>query len=264
MIAGLDATSGPLLTLVVCRLGGMLSTSPWWDASVVPSRWRIALAFILALMITPALASGGADIASLPQAGLPLALAGLQEVGLGAVTGVALRLLWSAVSWAVQFVGPLSGLSLTEVFDPGTGESSPALGRLLNLTIAAAWFGVGGHRQVLAALLDTFQAAPPGTVPLDGAILPLITDLLTRSCLAGIRAGAPLAAVLLASWLVVVGVTRLAPRSAAWVWGASLATMLGLVGFSLTLGYMSWTLQEHFDTALESVSHVWEEVGRSK
>lgn len=259
MIMGLDVTSAPLLTLVVCRLGGMLSLSPWWDSSVVPQRWRFALAFVLALLVTPALAVNSSNPVPLPQGGMALALAGLQEVGLGAVTGVALRILWSAVSWTVQFIGPLSGLSLTEVFDPGTGESSPALGQLLNLTIATAWFGVGGHRQVLAAILDTLHVAPPGTVPLNDAILPLILDLLTRSCLAGIRAGAPLTAVLLTSWLVVIGVTRLAPRSAAWVWGSSLATMLGLVGLSLSLGYMTWTFQEHFDTALESVSQVWAE-----
>jgi len=250
-------TSGPLFTLVVCRMGGMLALSPWWDSSVVPQRWRVALVFVLALLVTPAIGANAPDAATLPTGGLALAMAGLQEVGLGAVTGLALRLLWSAIAWGIQLIGPLSGLSLTEIFDPGTGESSPALGKLLHMTIAAAWLGVGGHRQVLVALLDTFLVSPPGTISLDGTALPLITDLLTRSCLAGIRAGAPLAAVLLAAWLVVVGVTRLAPRSAAWVWGASLATMLGLVGLSLTLGYMTWTFQDHFDTALDSVRHAW-------
>lgn len=264
MFPGLDAQSLPLLTLVVCRLGGVMATSPWWNSSAVPARWRMAVVVLLALLVTPAVAAHHPESVRLPCDGLPLVLAGLQEAALGAVTGVALRLMWSAIAWTVQLLGPLSGLALGETFDPASGESSPALGQLMQLTAAAAWFGIGGHRQVLAALLDTFAVAPPGTVAWDESLLPLLTSLLAQSCLAGVRAGAPLAAVLLAGWLVVLGAARLAPRSAAWMWGASLATILGLAGASLTMGYMCWTFQESFDVALDAVSDTWSELAAAR
>lgn len=246
----------PFMLLVACRLAGLLAIFPAWDGSQLTMRWRAAVAVVLTLLVAPACAASTAGNLPTFENVWAWGLAGAQEAVVGAVVGVSLRVVWSATTWTAQLIGVPSGLTLAEVFDPGTGESSPAVGQLLTLTVTAAWFGVGGHRQLLVGLLDTFQAAPPGTVTLDAPLTPLLVELLTRSTLAGIRAGAPLAAVLLASWCVIAGVTRLAPRSAAWMWSASLATVLGLAGLSVSLGYVNVTIQEHFESA-------WDVLGES-
>ena len=51
---------------------------------------------------------------------------------------------------------------------------------------------IGGHRLVLGALLDTFQAIPPGAAcRVDAALIDTLQSLLTQSFALGIRAAAP-------------------------------------------------------------------------
>lgn len=254
----------PLLLLVTCRVGGMLALAPWWSDSAVPRRWRVALAGLVGLLVTPAVFAQASDADrdawTAAQATLPaMSVAALVEFGLGAVTGVAFRLVWSAIAWSAQFLGPLSGLTLAEVFEPGSGESDSALGRIVEITVASAWFAVGGHRQAIAAVLDTFRVAPPGEVGWPVGGVELVIQLLGQSCVAGGRAAAPLVAVLLAGWLVVGGIARLAPRSAAWMWGAGVASVLTLAGLSLSLDFISNSLRDHLSTANESVERIWEQ-----
>ena len=64
---------------------------------------------------------------------------------------------------AGELIGRLSGLGIAKVFDPDLDESVPHFSRLLFLLAACVFYCIGGHRMVMAGLLDTFRAIPPGS-----------------------------------------------------------------------------------------------------
>ena len=52
---------------------------------------------------------------------------------------------------------------MADVFDPNSQASVPMLSHLMLLVTLAVFVAIGGHRVVMAGLLDTFQTIPPGS-----------------------------------------------------------------------------------------------------
>ena len=59
---------------------------------------------------------------------------------------------------------------MAEAFDPGLDQDVPLFSRLMFLVTVSVFVCLGGHRMVMAGLLDTFQTIPPGSgeFPLAG------------------------------------------------------------------------------------------------
>ena len=110
---------------------------------------------------------------------------------LGLVLGLGVTILLSAAQVAGQLIAQLSGLSLAEVFDPDFDASLPVFSRFLHLVTVAVYLVIGGHRWLMAGLLDTFAAVPLGKGRPTGSAAEALLALLTESFSLGIRAAAP-------------------------------------------------------------------------
>ena len=129
-------------------------------------RVRIVLAAALAMLIVPS--QWHATIADPGNVIHYLVLAGRRSV-IGACLGLGVMILIHGMTLAGELVGQASGLRLADVFDPTLDENVPLFSRLMFLVSVAVFVCLGGHRLVMAGLLDTFRAIPPGS----GRISPL-------------------------------------------------------------------------------------------
>ena len=143
---------------MLARVSGLVMTAPIYGTQEVPMQVRALLAFGLALLVTPT------------PVGTPLAPPGslvnyLVFVGgellVGLSLGMGITILFSGIQLAGQMIGRIGGLMLADVFDPSVGESVPLFSRLLYLVAMAVFVSIGGHRIVMAGLLDTFQRFRP-------------------------------------------------------------------------------------------------------
>jgi hypothetical protein len=82
------------------------------------------------------------------------------------------------------------------VFNPGLNEDVHSISQLLFYATMAAFVLVGGHRDVVAALLDSFVAMPPGAAAAPEGSLDAMTALLGQSFVLGVRAAPALTALL--------------------------------------------------------------------
>ncbi len=79
---------------------------------------------------------------------------------IGLVLGLGIKILLAGIQLAGQIISQLSGLALADVFQPNLGTTVPVFSQLLLYVTLAVFVVLGGHRMVMAALLDTFAVLP--------------------------------------------------------------------------------------------------------
>ncbi|HEY4759238.1 MAG TPA: flagellar biosynthetic protein FliR, partial [Thermoguttaceae bacterium] len=142
-------------------------------------------------------------------------------------------------------------LLLAEAYDPSWDANVPIISRLFFLVSLSIFVCIGGHRLVMAGLLDTFQAIPPGNGVFSRSISEAFFTLLTQSYSLGIRAAAPATLALLLATLILGLISRTVPQLNVLVLGLGLNSLLIFGALALTLGTAAWTFQEQIEPALE-------------
>jgi flagellar biosynthetic protein FliR len=239
-----------LFVLVLARTGALLLTAPLFGHLGVPRQVRGLLAVALAVVVTP-LQAGRAPTVVHDLVGLTILVT--NEMLVGMLLGMGVRLLFTAVQLAGQLISQLSGMSLADVFSPGFDADVPVFSQLLFFLSLAVMMCLGGHRMVVEALLDTFVVLPPGQAQLGSGYVDVLSTILTESLELGIRAGAPLITALLLSTLVLGLVTRTLPQINIIAIGFGLNALLTLGLLFLTLGSIIWTLQEGTGETLRTI-----------
>ena len=201
-------------TLVLSRIGGLLSVGPLLGRAILPWPIRVGLAVVLSLVLAPLVVS--TTITSFEAATFVPAVA--TEFSLGFLMGCgSLLILW---------VLPLAGRLLDQQHSlPADDEDDPFAGspitRWLTLWGTAAFLlcsPVNGHLQVVRVLADSFHSSPIGSTTgvLDATTVALLLQQSTQ-----------LALLLVAPALAAMVLLNLA---------LGLLSAAGLPGVSTTLG----------------------------
>ncbi|OHB78609.1 MAG: hypothetical protein A2W31_12425 [Planctomycetes bacterium RBG_16_64_10] len=237
-----------VFTLVLARVSGLVATAPIFGSQEIPLSVRALLAVMLTCLVMPL----QSPPATAPMAALPDYLLGLAgELLIGLVLGLGIKILLVAMQLADQLISQLSGLSLADVFQPNLGTNVSVFAQFL-LSVALAVFVVlGGHRMVMAALLDTFAALPPGAAPAPAAVVEVMTTLLAQSFALGIRTAAPAMTALLLATLVLGLISRTLPQINIIAVGFGVNTLVALGALLLSLGAVAWTFQEQIEPVLD-------------
>jgi len=239
-----------IFTLVLVRASGLMMIAPIYGSNDVPLRVRAMLAFTLALLITP---TQWNVVVRFPQT-LPayvLLLAG--ELIVGLVLGLGVVILLSGIQLTGQLISRVSGLALANIADPTFGGSSAVFSRLLTLLTLAVFVTTGGHRMVMAALLDTFAALPLGTLGIPRGIGETMVTLLAQSFSLGLRASAPAVTAVLLSTVVLGLIGRTLPQLNILAVGFGLNSMVSLGTLAVSLGAIAWAFQDQLQPALDVV-----------
>ena len=246
-IAQLDVGKLLIFTLVLTRVSGLVMTAPIFGSTDVPVRIRALLAFSISVLVLPSLwdtpvADPGTNLHYLVFLGC--------ELIIGLTLGLGIVILFSGIQLAGQMIGRIGGMMLADVFDPGAGESVPLFSRFMFLTGLAVFLLIGGHRAVMAALLDTFSVLPPGSGSVPVHVGETFVILVTQSFSLGIRAAAPIVTALLLSTLVMGLISRTLPQLniMAVGFGANALITFGMLFF--VLGAAVWVFQQQVEPTL--------------
>jgi flagellar biosynthesis protein FliR len=239
-----------LFTLVLARVGGLVATAPIFGTSAVPMRVRTLVAIALTLLLAPLQWNAAVEYPG-DMAGYALLLG--SEAVVGACLGFGVMILVYAMGLAGELVGYAGGLSIADALDPSTEESVPHFSRLLILLALCVFLCIGGHRTVMAGLLDTFEAIPPGTCVNPHALLDASTTLVTQSFSLGIRAAAPAVTALLLATIALGLISRTLPQLNVTAVGFGLNAMLTFAVLGLTLGAAVWAFQDEVGPAMQTI-----------
>ncbi len=238
-----------LFALVLARIGALVAVAPVFGSAVVAWRFRGGLAVVLAILITP-LESGKATVASAPAEFLVQAGG---EVLVGLILGLGVLVLFSALQVAGELISQMSGMQLADAIDPTGDARGPIISKLLFFVTLAVFLSIGGHRQVIAALLDTFDWLPAGQASFSASMTSAITSVLAQSFELGIRAAAPVMVALLLATLILGIVARTLPQLNLMTLGFGLNAMVALLALGVSMGAAAWLFQEQLSPVLQTV-----------
>jgi flagellar biosynthesis protein FliR len=143
------------------RVGGFCMVAPIFNATVMPSRIRVALMMVLTMVLAP-LAPTQLDLFSATGAATMAT-----QVLIGASVGFVLQLVFQAVSYGGVLIGQAMGLGFAEMISPTTSNSAPVLGQYYLVIVSLLFLAMDGHLQVISLLADSFRSMPPGATGLD-------------------------------------------------------------------------------------------------
>ena len=197
----------PGALLAGLRLVPVAMASPFLGGPLVPPVVRVALAAVLGF--------AAAELAGVPAApadALGLVAGGARELALGAALAVLAAAPVEAARAAGRLADTLRGSTLAELHVAPIRQRESAAGDLLAqwVVVLAAW--TGADRLVVAGLLRSFAAIPPGA-PFPAEAAAEAARLISAQVLAcAVAIAAPVAAGVLAADLALALAARVSPQ----------------------------------------------------
>src|SRR4029078_11446979 len=223
---------------------------PRLATATVPMQVRALLAVSISLILTPLF---WAQPIPQPENLMILGMLLAREAILGLALGLAVLILLSGMQLAGQIVSQTSGMTLADVANPTFDTTTPLFSQILEMLAIAIFFLVGGHRQVIDALLRSFTWIPPGTGRLPDSALEALAAVASQSFDIGIRAAAPVLVALLLATLVVALISRTLPQLNAVAVGLNFNSLIAIGIFAFCLGSAAWVFQNELETSIDAM-----------
>ncbi len=237
-----------VLVLTLSRISGLVMIAPVYGSVEVPVKIRALFAASLALIMLPVNWS-----VSVPQPATMLDF--LMYVGteliLGFALGAGVWLLLTGVQLGGMLISQASGLSMADVFNPTLDSSTPVLGHFLYLMATVIFLCVGGHRALIAGLLESFSTVPLGQSPVTLLLPEMLNDITALSFGLAVRVAAPAVAALLLATVVLGLIGRALPQLNVMTVGVGLNALLAAGVVALSLGSVSWVFQDELEPVLQ-------------
>jgi flagellar biosynthetic protein FliR len=229
------------LSLATARAAGATMTAPVFGEVAVPKRLRALLAVVIALAVVGRVPAG--TVVPDEWLGLALSLAG--EVAVGVLIGYAARLVFVGVELGAMHVGQQMGVALAEAYDEQAADSAGAVRRLFWVLALVIFLALGGHREIVAAVLRTFQVVPLAGFAPGQAVLGAVVALLGASFALAIKVAAPVLIAMLLATVAMGLLQRTFPQLHIFSTGFPVRAMLGLVVLAASV----WVIAPLVDAA---------------
>lgn len=247
----------PALMLVAARVAGVLIVAPVFGHAAVPVRLRLFMSIVIALAVV----ARKPEPVMLPCSWFDLAMGLACELVLGAVIGMAARLLFVGVQLGALYVGQQMGISLPAVFNPLAEDASDAVRRLFKLLTVVLFLAIGGHRTLLAALMRSFQTIPPHNFVPGSAMLDMVVAMLAGSFLLALKVAAPILLALLLATVAMGFVQRTIPQCNLLSTGFPVRLMLGQLVLAAVLGVLPWLVERAWSLTAGRIEALLEVAG---
>jgi flagellar biosynthetic protein FliR len=222
----------PAFLLVAARISGVFLSAPLLGSVIIPARIRAATAVAVTATIFPVV--WPALPVDLSLAEVAVGLTG--ELLIGMVLGLGLDLVVMAAHTAGLIVGQQAGLSLAAVFNPHSDIESTTIGEVFLITATVAFVALGGDRQLLQALLDSFASVPVMSFSAGDHIVGVVGDLLTSSLKLALKIAGPAVLALLLAQAGLGFLSRTMPQLHILSVGFVLLVAIGLIMSGLAMG----------------------------
>jgi len=239
--------------LVFARVGTMLMLLPGLGELNVPIRIRLTVAVLLAAVLLP-LHQNAYQI-DLRSFGPLIAMLG-EELFIGAVLGLSVRLIMSCLQVAGAVIAQQVGLGFVTAVDPTLGQQGVLIGNFLAVLGVTLIFATDLHHLVIAALNDSYTLFAPGEMPLLGDVAALTTRTVSTAFRIGIQLSAPFMVFGLLFNLGLGVLSRLMPQMQVFFVGLPLSILLGLMIFLLVLGALMNVFLGEVETVLTRLAPI--------
>ena len=236
----------PTFALVLMRVSGLVLTAPLLSDRSVPRRLRVALTLTMSAVLFPMVASTAPQNLT-----MQAALVGVfWELVIGLTIGLSLTVVLAGIVLAGTMIGQQAGIGLAQVFNPALESQTSVMGQLYFVVAMLAFLGVGVHRALIQALLDTFTIIPLLSFHGGDSIVVLLVELLAGAFSVGIRLAGPALVALMLTSLTLGFLSRTIPQLNILSVGFAIRTMVALAAAGVSLMAADELLLDAADQAL--------------
>ena len=219
------------------RISSFVVTAPVLGTQSLPRRVRLMFAVALTTVVAPL----HANLA--PSAGVGLAF---EQVMIGAMLGLVLRMVFLALEFAGQVVAQQMGLGFAAMVDPVSGAQVPVVAQLYVILATLMFFAFNAHLKLIELVSDSFTLMPPGAGFPNRAALAFIIDWTGQMLGAGLLMVMPAVASLLIVNLAFGVIARSAPQFNIFAIGFPIMIIFGVVVMLLTASLLGAQLEHLF------------------
>jgi flagellar biosynthetic protein FliR len=162
--------------LVFARIGTMVMLLPGLANDASGTRAAYGCACAAAVMLPLHRSAYVLDLASFG----PVMMLMAQEMFIGAVLGMTVRLTISALQVAGSVIAQQLGLGFVTAVDPTMGQQGVIVGNFLSVLGITLVFATDLHHLVIGALDDSYSLFAPGEMPVIGDVAALTTRIIER------------------------------------------------------------------------------------
>jgi len=225
------------------RLLGFVAAAPILGEAMVPVRVKVGLAALLAFVVAP----GSAALPDVPMVSVAGVWLIIQQVLIGAAMGLVMRLAFSAVLAAGEYIGMPMGLGFATFYSSATGTNTVVLGQFLNAIAMLLFLAFDGHLLLLDILVRSFTLLPIGAGTLAGSGWELAARTGAIIFSAGVGLALPLIATLLAINIAMGILNRASPQLSIFSVGFPITLITGLIVLTFLTPKLGAVLQQLFN-----------------
>jgi flagellar biosynthetic protein FliR len=239
----------PAFMLVLARMAGLMMAAPVFSSTLIPMRAKVLLTLAMSMAVFPMVSAH----MTVPVTLVSAASGMVGELMIGLFIGFGASLLFLAVQVAGQVMGQQAGLALGAVFNPVMDSSMTAGAQLFFFVALMVFVGVGGHRDLVEALLQSFQTIPPLGFRLSEDLTALIVELLGLSFMWAIRIAGPVMLALVVTLVALGFIGRSVPQLNILTVGFPLKAGVGVLVMALSIVSLEPVLMDGWAACMDAV-----------
>ena len=216
--------------LIATRVLAVLATSPVLGLKNVPAQAKLGLGLFTALILVPVITRDGVP-ADLDVTWTSLA----GEALVGALSGFAATLAYTAIAFGASLLDVQAGFSLGALYDQTFGTQGAMLERFYSGIAALLFFQTNAHHLVIQALVQMFVVVPLGTFSLTRINPELLAQIAAGSFVVALELVFPIMVALLLADVALGVLARVAPQFGIFQIGLQLKVALALGALALTM-----------------------------
>jgi flagellar biosynthetic protein FliR len=217
--------------LIFMRLGALLFSIPFFNASGIPTMAKIGFALLLTNLVAVVLP----EHPTLPANAMGMVCAGCSEVMLGLFMGLIIRCAFQTVSMASEIISIEGGFMRDNSFDPFQQQQGTAMERLLYNFAVVIFLTTGMHLEVFSNFVKSFEVAHLGQwIPSAGSIRGLISAT-SQIFIVAVQMAAPFIALNFVINMTFAVLGKAVPQMNVFIISFAVLIVGGLVTFMMTL-----------------------------
>ena len=246
-----DLDTISVFMLVLCRVGALMLTAPYFSERAIPTRAKLGFALVLTLVVMPAVPIGSLVVPTSAAASVVLIF---REVLIGIIIGYAAQTVFAGILLAGQVASFQMGLALARAFDPSSGTQSTVVATFYRWAGLATFLVIDGHHHLIRGVAGSYRTVGIGQATFDGTALQIVMDLLGNLFRIAIQVAAPAVVVLFITQSVLALMNRAIPQMHVFLVGLPLMLTLGFLTMAFSIGSLIHFYPILFSRLYESVN----------
>jgi len=245
--------------LYLTRTSALVLAAPLLGLSASFSGAKVGVVGVLSVVLYLA---GGEPLGYAPGI-MEFALMAGREVMIGLFLAFILHLVLMVVRVAGVMIGHEMSFNMSNLVDPGTGQSAPVIAVLYETLFLLALLAADAHLWLVRALTASYERAPVGDLDWTGSAVHTLVDMFAQLFRAGFTFAAPVVVLLSVVSLLMGILIRSVPQINVIEFGFNMRVLGGLIALLLFAPWIAPASENLLDALMIHLSNGLDALGGS-